>query len=591
MSTGTAPKSPNRTRRTEELGSRLERLQALYNISNILTTTQRSDTVLRMILKEAVKATRATSGSLILIDRTTGVLNIEIAHNIDPDEANTLKLRMGEGVTGWVAKNGEPLLVGDVHKSEHYIRIKSDVSSELAVPLITAGEVVGVINVDSNQVNAFDEDDKDLLVAIAAQSARVMQAASLYQENRRKAERLATLFNVAGAVVSEPVLDDVLRRVTDEVRRLMDARLCSIVLLDEQAKHFEIKAVSGKVSAEYTKRERFPVAGSIIGHVVETREQLYVPDVRIERRYRLTTVARESGLCSLLAIPMIFLERSIGVLNIYTSEPKTFTDEDIALMKAFAGHAAVAIVNAQRYHRIFRGEEMLRQAEKFSLLGTLAAEIAHEIRNPLTILSMLVHSVSEDKALSAESQTDLGVMQTKLGHINKIVEQVLDFAKPPARTTESANLNQVLDDVCILVGHKASAMGLKIQKKFAKQLPLIAVNPGEIEQAVLNLAINGLEAMSEPGGTLHISSSLAHDAAGEWVCLRVRDEGCGLDEEKIQKIFMPYFTMREHGTGLGLFITRRIVTQHGGRLKVQSKPGRGATFEILLPTFPPKAKA
>ncbi len=570
-------------RRWEDRVSKLERLRVLYNISNVLTTTQRSEAILRSILKEAVKVTRATSGSLILIDRAQGVLNIQIADNIDQSRAARLKLRIGEGVTGWVAKTGRPLLVGDVRRSPHYVRIKTDVKSELAVPLIIGGEVVGVINVDSNKLNAFTGDDQDLLVAIAAQSGRVMHAAHLYEENRGKAERLATLFNVAGAVVSEPLLEDVLRRVTDEVLRLVGARVCSIVLLDDKGENFEIKSVSGEVSADYINRKRFPAAPSVIGQIIQTRKPLYVADVRKEKLYRLRRVARESGLCSLLAIPMVFLDKLIGVLNIYTAQPRIFSDEEIALMRVFAGHAAVAIINAQRYQRVFRSEELLRQAEKFSLLGTLSAEIAHEIRNPLTILSMLVHTVRADSALSKESKRDLGVMQTKLKHINNIVDQVLDFSRSQQGETVSANVNQIVEDVCMLVGHKAAAMNLRIRKHLRESLPPVLVDPGQIEQAVLNLAINGLEAMRDGGECLRISTGRSKMDGMDRVEIRVRDEGRGISEEKMQKIFTPYFSMRDRGTGLGLFISRRIITQHGGTLKVRSRVGRGTTFEILLP--------
>jgi len=583
MSASPIQKSAAGLRKSDGSSAELGRLRALYNVSNILTTTQRSETVLRLILKEAVKSTRATSGSLILIDRQSGVLNIEIAHNIDPVSAHKMKLRIGEGVTGWVAKTGEPLLVGDVRRSPHYVRIKSEVKSELAVPLIIGGEVVGVINVDSNKLNAFAEDDKDLLVAVAAQSSRVMQVANLYEENRRKAERLATLFNIAGAVVSEPLLDDVLRRVTDEVLRLIDARVCSIVLLDEKGENFEIKSVSGEVSSDYVNRKRFPVKGSIIGQAVRSREPFYVPDVRKQKGYRLRRVAIESGLCSLLAVPMVYLNRCVGILNLYTAEPRVFTDEDVALAKTFAGHAAIAIINAQRYQRIFRSEELLRQAEKFSLLGTLAAEIAHEVRNPLTILRMLVHSVGSDKALSDESRMDLGVMETKLGHINKIVDQVLDFSRSPKVKTLDANINQIMEDLCMLVGHKAAAMGRRIRKSFTESLPPVHVNPGEIEQAVLNLALNGLEAMQNTGESLHFSTGLVKTDKGQSVYIRVRDEGCGISEEKLGKLFTPYFSMRDRGTGLGLFITRRIVNQHEGQITVKSRIGKGTTFEILLP--------
>ncbi len=582
---------PAKGRRADSNGSELERLRVLYNVSNILTTTQRPETVLRLVLKEAVKATRATSGSLILIDRATGVLNIEIAHNIPPDQVERTKLRVGQGVTGWVAKTGEPLLVGDARRSPHYVSIKTDVKSELAVPLIIGGEVVGVLNVDSNKLHAFADEDKDLLMAVAAQAARVMHAANLYEENRRKATRLSTLFKIAGTIVSEPALEDVLRRVTDEVRRLMDAVVSSIFLLDDKGLSFEIKAVSGNVSPAYASRGSFPVAGNIIAQAIKTRAPFYVRDVRKEKAYRLRAVARESGLCSLLAIPVVFLNRPIGVLNIYTPEPREFNEEDIALVTAFAGHAAAAIINAQRYQRIFRGEELLRETEKFSLLGALSAEIAHEVRNPLSILRMLTHSVRADENLSEESRTDLEVMETKLDHINKIVDQVLEFPRSQRNRDQKspAQINPIMEDVCMLVGHKASSLGKKMVKRFTEGLPAVRVNPGEIGQAVLNLALNGLEAMRRQGETIHFSTGLLKTEKGKAVYIRIRDEGCGLPEEKLQEIFTPFFSMKDRGTGLGLFITRRIIIEHGGGLKVSSQLGRGTTFEIALPAEEPIA--
>lgn len=573
-----------KARDEERRDSRLTRLRALYKISNILATTQRSDTVLRLILREAVRVTHATSGSLILIDRFHSVLNIKISENLNAAAANRLKLKLGEGVTGWVAKTGKPLLVGDVRRSRHYVSLKSDVQSELAVPLIIGGEVVGVINVDSNRLNAFTPADKDLLIAVAAQSSRVMHAAQLYEENRRKAERLSTLFGVAGAVVSEPLLEEVLRQVADEVRRLMDARVCSIMLLDEKERNFEIKAVAGQVSPQYINRRSIPVKGNVIGRAIETRQPLYIADVRVEKGYRLSRVARDSGLCSLLTIPMLFLDRAIGVLNIYSKTPQDFSEEDRALVAAFAGHAAVAIINAQRLRRILRTEELLRNSEKFQLLGTLSAEIAHEIRNPLTILSMLAHSLNEDEGLSRESRRDIEVMQTKLRHMNRIVDQVLDFSRSHQDRPEPVDLNRVLEDVYILIGHKAASMQRLVRRRMRGALPSILGDPGQIEQALLNLALNGLQAMQNQGECLHISADCVLEDEKEWAVLRVRDEGCGIPKEKIQKLFSPFFSMKDRGTGLGLFITRRIIEQHGGKLKVTSKVGTGTTFEIRLPS-------
>lgn len=576
-------KTPSSTRKRGDGDAKLARLSVLYKISNILTTTHRGETVLRRILKEAVTATRATSGTLVLIDRNTGILNIEIAHNIDPKWSKELKLRIGQGVTGWVALTGEPLLVGDVRRSPHYIKIKTEIKSELAVPMIIGGETVGVINVDSNKRNAFTEGDMELLVAVAAQSAKVMQAANLYEENRLKAERLATLFKVSSAIVSEPLLDDVLRRIADEVHQLMEVRVCSIMLLDEKEEHLEIKAVSGEVVDEYRNRHAIPVGDNVIGKAVLTGRPLYVADVREERQYRMRKVAKASGLCSLLSIPMTFLGRPIGVLNVYTGVPVEFPEEDVALMTTFAGHAAVAIINARRYERTLKTEELLRESEKFQLLGMLSAEIAHEVKNPLTIINMLVHTMENDASLSDQLRYDIGVMTRKLGHINKIVDQVLDFSRSKQPEPVSVDMNEVIEDVAILIGYKASEMGCQIVRQRGKNLPTVEADAGQIEQAVLNLAMNGLESMRSRKGKLLLSTSRVKRRGADWVRVRVKDEGCGIPEETLSRIFTPFFTMREQGTGLGLFITNRIIRQYEGELKVKSRINEGSTFDIFLP--------
>ena len=114
-------------------------------------------------------------------------------------------------------------------------------------------------------------------------------------------------------------------------------------------------------------------------------------------------------------------------------------------------------------------------------------------------------------------------------------------------------------------------------------LPAGGVEPGQLEKAILNLAINGLEAMADQGDCLHVSTSRVKKGDKEWVRVRVRDEGRGIPAEEIQSIFTPFISMRDQGTGLGLFIARRIVTEHGGRLEVKSRVGKGSTFDILLP--------
>ena len=172
------------------------RLTELYSLSRVISSTLEPQEVLNLIIDAAVKITRATTGSLMLIDTDSGVLNIEVARGFPPRVISETKLKIGEGVTGWVAKEGKPLLVPDVTKDGKYVKIDKDVKSELAVPLVLEDEVVGVVNVDSVRTSAFTHEDLELLSTLAGQSAKVIQNAKLYEALKRKVEELSALFEI-----------------------------------------------------------------------------------------------------------------------------------------------------------------------------------------------------------------------------------------------------------------------------------------------------------------------------------------------------------------------------------------------------------
>ena len=156
-----------------------ERLRLLYQVSNVIHSTLDSQEALQLIVSEAVRVMRASSGSLVLINPTSGFLEIHAAQNLS-SAARKLKLRVGEGLTGWVAQTGRPARVGDVTQDRRYVSVRRDVRSELAVPLEVQGEVRGVINVDSDRVDAFSADDQELLQELAIQAAKVIHNTWLY---------------------------------------------------------------------------------------------------------------------------------------------------------------------------------------------------------------------------------------------------------------------------------------------------------------------------------------------------------------------------------------------------------------------------
>ena len=563
------------------LTEELERVRLLYRIGRLIDTTRDSRTILQAILREAARAMRASSGSVALIDRARGVLVIEAAVHIDPKARRSLLLRVGQGVTGWVAKTGKALRVNDVRRSRHYVPIRQGVASEMAVPLIVEGRVIGVLNVDADRRNAFSAADEKLLTAAAEEAARVIQISRLHEQIRLQAAKLETLYRVGQTIATVPTLDEVLDRIVAEVRSVMNAKVCSILLLDETGERLAIQATAG-AAREYSKRPALRVDDSLVGQVARSGKPLAARDVRKAAGFRQHALARREGLCSLLCVPIHYRDRTIGVLNIYTGEPTDFGEAETRLLSALAGQSAVAIENARRTERIAETEERLRHAEKLSVLGALAAEIAHEIRNPVTIIQMLAESLEAEVAPDDPRRRDVQIILAKLSQIDRIVEQVLDVARARRERFEPFEAHSVIEDALFLTERRRSASGIELRRRFARGLPKVLGDRIEIEQVLLNLLLNACQAMPQ-GGRLTVSTRLETGREEPRVAIRVADTGPGIPPERIERIFAPFYTTRREGVGMGLFVARKTMAAHHGELTVRSRPGRGAVFQATLP--------
>lgn len=234
-------------------------------------------------------------------------------------------------------------------------------------------------------------------------------------------------------------------------------------------------------------------------------------------------------------------------------------------------------------------EAQLRRAESLASLTTLAAGVAHEIKNPLGAISIHVQLIK--KALRAKSAPDsallerhLGVVDEEIERLNKIVVDFLFAVRPMAITLIEDEPARVLTEIADLVKYEAEKAGVEIAMTVAGDLPRVMMDRKFLKQALLNLVKNALAAMPE-GGRLGLS---AGEADGE-VRIAVSDTGVGIPEEQMSKIFEPYFTTKDHGTGLGLTITFKIVKEHSGDISVRSRLGRGSTFTISIP-IPQKEK-
>jgi len=272
----------------------------------------------------------------------------------------------------------------------------------------------------------------------------------------------------------------------------------------------------------------------------------------------------------------------IGVLAIFTERIRLFDNDEKRLCSGLASLGAVALQNSRLYGRVFASEESLRKNERLTTLGLLAAEIAHEIRNPLTVLKLLHGGLDLEFAEGDPRRTDVRVIGEKLDQLEAIVTRVLNFAKAPSSLHSRHQVAEIVGDTLVLIRLKLAQSNVKVSFEPPAQSIVVEGHKGQLQQVVLNLLINSLQAMPEGGG---ITIRLGSEARGpaSYAVLDVEDTGSGIPDAVQGRIFDSFLTGRSDGTGLGLAIAKRVLQGHNGDIQLVSSSPSGTTLRITLP--------
>tara|TARA_B100001175_G_scaffold29366_1_gene21599 strand:- start:1489 stop:3222 length:1734 start_codon:yes stop_codon:yes gene_type:complete len=562
-----------------------EQFKQLYLVSKVIHSTLDQQQALDLIIREAVRLVNATTGSLVLINPIDGFLEIQAAYSL-PEESK-LKLRVGEGITGWVAQQGKSAIVQNVHQDERYVQVHKHTKSELAVPLEINGILSGVVNVDSDKLNAFNQNDLALLTELTNQAALVIHNAFLYEQSKIRANLFESLVRVGQVINSRQDLDEALNAITIEASSLMKAKTCALQLLDETNNRLSLVASFGAGNA-YLNKPDVLISESFLGSVVKLKKPLQIENVQTSNAYQQQNIARDEGLVAMLSIPLVFNSVVIGTLNIYKEETYVFSNEEINIAMALAEFSALAIEKARLLERIVESEELLRRNEKLSALGLLAGEVAHEIRNPLTVLKMLYHSLGLDFPKNDPRTEDVRIMGEKMDHLNNIVEQILTFARNAEPQFKPSDVNKIINDLRILVRRKFAQQKVVLNIQLAENLPEAKADEQQLSQVFLNLTLNALEAMPN-GGELKIKSSSTQLQKNKNKVTNIQiefsDTGSGMNSELRKKAFTSLLnSSKPGGTGIGLAIVNRIIESHGGEIKIRPNV-KGTTFSVYIPIF------
>ena len=390
-------------------------------------------------------------------------------------------------------------------------------------------------------------------------------------------KRFEALFSIGTEISSTLQLDEVLSRVAAHACRLMEARVASLLLIDTERGTLRPAATYGASDAYLALPDR-EVASSLISQVITTGRPLHIPDVRKETRYRVSDVARREGLCTLLSIPLRTKTAIVGVLNVYTGEPRCFDDDDLRLLTLLASQSAIAIENAKLHRDEMETHERLRQSGKLAALGTLSAGFAHELRNPLNTVSMLIYAMGQDMSTNNAFAADIEIVKSELARMSLLIEQFLEFARPRPPHFQRERIEEVMEETLLLIGLEARTRGIRVVRDWSKDLPPVWADGTQIKQVFLNLLLNAMQAMGH-GGTLTVRIVVS----GGSLLTIIIDEGEGISPEVRAKLFEPFCSTKQGGTGLGLAISQRIIECHNGRLRLSSQPGAGTAAIIRLP--------
>ena len=409
------------------------------------------------------------------------------------------------------------------------------------------------------------------------------------QEIRRRNRELLVL-NAIGQTLNQPFeLDEMLNRALRQLVELFGGDQGAVYLLDRET-HVVSRAAAFGMRSEYARHfSPTPFPADLLEHIRAVRATvLSQPGLPLPRVFREVQHAEEIRASQML----VLWSRSqpIGLLSLDHRSPKEFAPNELNLLATVGNQIAVAVEKVQlyeetraAYENLRRTQEQLLQSEKMAAVGQLISGVAHELNNPLTAILGYGQLLASAHFVSAQGAEYVDKLYKQAQRTNRIVHNLLSFARQHKPERLPVQLNQILEDTLALREYDLRANNINVHREFAEDLPQISADAHQLQQVFLNILNNAVDAvldMQNPG-ELWVRS--AHDTDANRLIVEFIDNGPGVKE--LPKVFDPFYTTKPvgKGTGLGLSICYGIVTEHGGEIFVRNVPPRGACFAILLP--------
>jgi phosphoserine phosphatase RsbU/P len=381
-------KSVKTTAAEPEATSQVEPL--LLEVADVVNTTLDLETTLKRVAELVRKVIDYEIFAILLLNEQRQELYVRFHVGYPDDLADRLRIKVGEGVTGRAALTRQPVLVADATKEDFYLEAVPNVHSELAIPLIVKNKVIGVIDIEARETNYFTEEHKRLLTLIASRMAVGIENARLHTRVTRQARTLLLLNEIARELTSILNLDQLLKRIAELLNRLIDYQMFSILLLDPTGEKLQHRFAQRFEERLHLKHD-IPLGRGVVGYAAEMKEGVLVPDVDLNPRYISVNPETRSE----LAVPLIYQEKVIGVIDLEHTKRGYFTEDHKRVLTTLAAQLAIAIENARLY------EEIARQEKRLERDLELARELQFRLLPP--VLPQMKHLDVEAKFVPARA--------------------------------------------------------------------------------------------------------------------------------------------------------------------------------------------
>jgi signal transduction histidine kinase len=531
--------------RRQETERRVRAETIWSTIGKTVISTQDLDQVLTTVIQIINEKMRVETGSILLREPGTDQIVFAKILRGNIEHLASVRLRVGEGIVGWVIASGKPALVPKVsHDPRWNAKVDRETGfvthSILCVPLIARDEIIGAIELLNKLDGTFNEADLQLLESIAAPVAIAIQNARLHRQIINQLENQRRLFLQV-------------EHAKKEWETTVDAIDAGIVLTDEQGYILRVN----HTLAKWVKSTSRALVGQVCWRAIHNMAEPppYCPHAQMAVRDKQYQEAEME-------------DPFLGGIFRATAYPLYDTNGK------FVGAVSV-LKNITEEKRL---QAQLIHSEKLAAMGRLAATLAHEINNPLQGVQGCLDLVQVDPS-DPQQQEFLALARKEVGRLTAMTRNMLNYYRPSKGVPTRVSIPNLVQEVLVLSAGSFEHLGIRVETEWQADLPAVNGVEDQLRQVMLNLVLNATEAMPN-GGVLQIRGRVEEE---RWLTIQFADSGARISAHDLPHVFEPFFTTKERGTGLGLAVSHSIVTNHGGRLTVDSETGKGSTFTVWLP--------